>query len=273
MARLPTISPTKVSTYLACPVKYRWTYVDERGKLYMRSKSYFSFGTSLHKALQRLHDSDDAGVQTTEEVVGALDEAWVSAGYLSVTEAGEAQAEGRRILRDYAERTEEIRREGRTLFVEKRLRIAFERFALLGIVDRIDEHPDGTLEIVDYKSGRGEVRPEDVADDLSMLIYGLLVAEKFPDRRITATIIALRTGSSATVEFTPAALAEVRADVLEIGHEILDRDYPAIDPVAKRICLHCDFLRLCKAHPGFQEELSEIERTLAEAASAAIAST
>ncbi|HCE00424.1 MAG TPA: hypothetical protein DER07_05235, partial [Armatimonadetes bacterium] len=83
MARKPTLSPTKISTYLACPSKYRWTYVDERGRWYIRSKSYFSFGTTLHKVLQRFHDSRDAGVQTVGQALAAYEESWIEAGFES----------------------------------------------------------------------------------------------------------------------------------------------------------------------------------------------
>ena len=33
-------------------------YVDDRGKWYLKAKSYYSFGTTLHRVLERFHDAD-----------------------------------------------------------------------------------------------------------------------------------------------------------------------------------------------------------------------
>src|SRR5437660_5903394 len=99
----PSLSPTKLSTYLACPVKYRWTFVDDRGKLYLRSKSYYSFGTSLHRALERLHGAEDNGVEPTAQALAAFEENWIDAGFSSAEEMAEAYHEGKEILERHVE--------------------------------------------------------------------------------------------------------------------------------------------------------------------------
>ena len=50
--RKPTLSPTKIRTYLECAVKYRYVYVDKIGRFYLRARSYYSFGSTLHHVLQ-----------------------------------------------------------------------------------------------------------------------------------------------------------------------------------------------------------------------------
>ncbi len=255
MARKPTLSPTKITTYLACPDKYKWTYLDARGKWYLRSKSYYSFGTSLHSVLQRFHDTGDRGVTTTSEAVAALEESWVEAGYSSQDEMAQALSEGKAIVERYVELRAVEAVSAKTLFVEKTLRADMGRFVLLGRLDRIDEHEDGTVEVVDYKSGRGTVTPEDVATDIAMGCYQLLLRRSFPDRPVRATILALRSGDRASATFTEEEAAEFEACVLAIGHEILDRDYASLLPVPKAICPTCDFLPLCRKHPEFEEAL------------------
>jgi RecB family exonuclease len=251
MARKPTLSPSKLSTYLACPVKYKWTYVDERGRWYRRSRKQFSFGTSLHAVLQRFHDSGDAGVETVAQATAALEENWIEAGYSSQDEMMQALDEGKEILERYIETYAAEPVTAKTLFVEKTLRLDLGEFELLGRLDRVDETDDGSLEVVDYKTGRTQVEADDVATDLAMGCYQLLLRAHHGGRHVRARIVAVRTGASATASMTDSEARQFRDDLVALGHDVLHRDYEGLVPVGKPLCLDCDFLALCKQHPEF----------------------
>lgn len=251
MARKPTLSPTKITTYLACPVKYRWTYLDPRGRMLLRAKSYYSFGTTLHRVLEQFHDTEQTGVTTTAEVLAAYEEGWIDAGFASAEEMAEVFGEGKEILERYVAEEKQSQRKAKTLFVEKQLRLDLGDFALIGRIDRVDEYEDGTLEIVDYKSGRQEVTQEDVENDIAMLCYQLLMRHKFPDQPVCATILALRSGRRATVAATDAQLAEFQADLVVLGRQILSEQLEDHQPVAKPLCVNCDFRSLCSQYPDF----------------------
>lgn len=255
MSRKPTLSPSKLSTYLACPVKYRWTYVDARGKWYVRAKSCYSFGSTLHRTLEQFHSGGRAGVPTTDEVLAAYEENWIDAGYSSPEEMAEAHGDGKAMLLQFVER-ERTREEGRrTAFVERLFRLDLDDFDLIGRPDRIDEHEDGTYEIVDYKTGREQVCSDDVANSLAMSVYQLLVRRTFPDRAVRATICALRTGASASHALTDEELDALEASLRELGARILSDDFFEFEPRLKHICDRCDFIPLCKRHGAFAEEL------------------
>lgn len=252
MARKPTLSPTKITTFLACPSKYRWTYVDDRGKWYLRAKSYYSFGTTLHTVLQRFHDAGDVGVATTADALKAYEESWIDAGFKSGEEMAEAFSEGQQILERYVDEHRARPVPTNTLFVEKTLSKDMGDFILKGRVDRIDEHEDGTLEIVDYKSGREVVGVEEVESDIAMACYQLLLAEKYPDRPIRTTIVALRTGAFASANLRPDAVAEFERDLVILGRQILGARYDELAPIYKALCDRCDFSSLCRRHPQYQ---------------------
>ncbi len=253
MGRQPTLSPTKITTYLACPTKYFWTYVDQRGRWYVKSKSYYSFGTTLHAVLQRFHDSKDTGVTTVGEAVSALEESWIDAGYSSQDEMMQAMAEGKAIVESYVERREKEVVTAQTMYVEKLVRRDLGPFALIGRVDRVDEHEDGTLEVIDYKSGRLEVSEEDVKHDLAMNCYQVIMEGLFPDRQIVSSIIALRSGKRATARLTAEESAEFLADITRLGTVILDLDWEGHSPQRKPLCERCDFVPLCKKSPGYDQ--------------------
>jgi putative RecB family exonuclease len=251
VAKKPTLSPSKITTYLACPDKYKWTYVDDRGKWYLRSRSYYSFGSTLHSVLQRFHDSGDHGVTTTHEAVAALEESWIEAGYSSQEEMMQAMAEGKVIIENYIDNFRAQPVTAETVYIEKLMRRDLGPFVLLGRLDRVDQHKDGTIEIVDYKSGRQSVAAEDVATDLAMNCYALLLQDKHPGCAITASIIALRTNTKASFAFDPNELEVFRKDVEVLGLEILSRDFTGLMPVSKALCKNCDFLALCRKHEDF----------------------
>lgn len=254
MPRKPTLSPSKIATYLACPAKYKWTYVDDRGRWYLRSKSYYSFGTTLHRVLQRFHDSSDAGVQTVHQAVAAVEESWVDAGYASAQEMQEALGEGKALIEAYVSRQVLEPSEATTILIEKQFRKDLGQFALIGRVDRVDEYPDGTLEIIDYKSGRASVETEDVQGDLAMSCYQLLLREKFPGRPVCASILAIRSNQKATYAMSDDEAEEFERDLVFLGQEILDRDYEGLVPTYKPdLCPECDFVALCRQHPDYSE--------------------
>jgi RecB family exonuclease len=252
VARKPTLSPSKITTYLACPVKYKWTYVDNRGKWYMRAKSHYSFGTTLHHVLQRFHDQGDQGVTTAHEALAALEEGWIEAGYQSQEEMDQALAEGRTIVAEYVEAVQRAPITSQTVFIEKTLRMDMGEFVLLGRLDRLDQTEDGWLDIIDYKSGRRGVTEEEVAHDLAMSIYQLLVRHHYPEQKVRATIIALRVGERASASLADDEAASLAEDLTALGAEILSRDYEGIIPVGKDLCHRCDFLALCRKDPSFE---------------------
>lgn len=232
-------------------MKYHLTYQDPRGKWYLRSKSYYSFGSTLHKVLERFHDSSDSGVTTTHQAVAALEESWIEAGYNSQEEMMQAMAEGKAIVEGYIEQVKREPVTASTLLVEKMLRMDMGEFVMIGRLDRVDEHPDGTLEVVDYKSGRSGVSSEDVESDLAMGIYQLLLREHYPGRPTRATIIALRAGTRASSSLSTGDAESMAADLRVLGGEILNRDWEDAVPVRKSLCAECDFLPICRKHPEF----------------------
>jgi putative RecB family exonuclease len=251
VARKPTMSPSRMTTYLACPVKYRWTYIDPRGRWYLKSRSYYSFGSSLHKVLERFHDEGDVGVTTVAQAVAAVEESWIDAGYGSAEEMAEAMGEGREMVERYVEEVISQEKEGKTIFVEKSLSMEFDRFRLLGRVDRIDELPDGTLEIFDYKTGRSTVDESELDGDIALGCYQLLLKQLYPMSPVKATIIALRSGARGSTSLSDDALVAFQRDIEALGNEILDTEFEELVPVGKPLCIGCDFIALCKKHPEF----------------------
>lgn len=251
MPRKPTLSPTRIETYLTCAVKYRYIYHDKIGRFYLKARPGYSFGSTLHHVLQSFHEEVKVTgeSQSVEHLHEQMEARWISAGYETPEQEAEYRARGADIVQAYhAAAQERIARQVETLWTEKTITTDLGPFKLQGRVDRIDRHADGTLEIVDYKSGRMEVTAEEVADSLAMNIYQWILRRNHPGVRVVSTLYALRSGQHASAEMTDEELETFAADILAIGEEILNRDYEAVRPVPIPACEECEFLPRCQTY-------------------------
>lgn len=252
MPRKPILSPTRIRTYLQCEVKYYHTYLNPQGKRYIRARREYSFGSTMHAVLQHLHAEGGVEKVSVEQLQQVMQQQWVQAGYEAPEQEAAFQQMGALLLQQYHVQQQQALQQTppeqrpRLLMQEQFLRMDMGRFVLVGRVDRVDEHPDGTLEIIDYKSFRTLVTPEEVHDDLAMCCYQILLKELYPDRRIIATIVALQTGSYASASLTDDELRDFREDIRILGEEIVGRDFEYLQPQRIPYCEGCDFLPLCE---------------------------
>lgn len=238
----PTLSPSKLTTYLACPVRYRWAFVDPRGKWYVRSRATYSFGTTLHQVLATFHAR--GAVDTVDEVLSTYEENWLDAGYSSAEEMAEAFGDGKEILETYVEEARRSPATAQTLFVERTLKRDMGEFELVGRIDRVDRTEAG-IEIIDYKTGASAPKPDEAAHSLALGCYALLLEAQYPATPISATLVALRSGARSSATFEADVLRRLEATIVEIAARIMDPEQdPAPSP--KALCRTCDFLPLCR---------------------------
>ena len=245
--RKPEFSPTRLRAFLTCPMLYRLDYVEKVGKFYHRARAGFTFGSTLHQALQTFHEDGGTASVSAPELVAKMETVWQSQGYTDAAQEQAHKVEAARILETYHAASEARAEETRPFLIEKMLKWDMGPFVLTGRIDRIDEHlSDGALEIVDYKSGRTNVTEADVKGAVAMSVYQLLAKRSNPDRRVFATIHALRGGVTASASYTDEEMDALEDDLRGLGLAILEKDFEAVRPVPlPRECPYCDFLPLC----------------------------
>lgn len=107
-----------------------------------------------------------------------------------------------------------------------------------GAVDRIDEEPDGSLHVVDYKTGKG-----DDPDELQLPIYAIVVSRAHNRAVSKMSYLMLEHGKryteSVTIEGNMATLRRVKEIIAKIPTSTRREDYvcPAGDN-----CRHCEYL-------------------------------
>jgi RecB family exonuclease len=173
MAALPYMSASRLKLYEECPQKYKFQYVD---KLPQAERSYFSFGSTVHAALESwikpLTLAPPQPIGTLDDLLAFYDAEWLREGYRNQEEEFGYYEKGRRILTDYYDHY--VKSKPRTIAVERELTADFGDVRVKGIVDRVDFDEANGLEIVDYKSGvKLSQRDADESEQLTM--YQILV--------------------------------------------------------------------------------------------------
>lgn len=227
------LSFTRYRIRRECPWKYRLMFVEGR-RIPLNPNS--SFGLSLHRALEAWLSG---GERTLESLREALDGAWLRQGYPDAKDEARWRAKAGRVLDDF-HRAEESRR-SRTAGVEKEFIWTLGRHEIRGMIDRIDQGPDGAYELVDYKTGSGVPTTAQVAADLQLRFYALGAKRGLGIAPSTLTVDCVAVGERVSAPYDPsgeAALADdlsAAADAIEAGDFKPDTNF----------CPRCDFRRDC----------------------------
>lgn len=236
--RKPSYSPSRLATYQACPRKYYFQYV---AKLPTRPWANQVFGATLHRSLHALHSAGGPQVQPVQETVAHLDKTWSDAGFATKADAEAARKRGRQLLEDYHDRWADD--DGTPIILEKRLTAPYRAIKFLGILDRVDRLGDGSLAIIDYKSG---YQPETIGPTTlqQMAIYHHLVRDRLGE--IPSVLLVHYLSDNARVPL-PLDLADIE-DLLFLAYETAERisGDEAWKPVPAEHCQWCDFERTCK---------------------------
>ncbi|GBC90509.1 MAG: PD-(D/E)XK nuclease family protein [Fimbriimonadales bacterium] len=246
--RKPSLSPTKITTYLTCRVKYYWAYLTPYGKWMKRPNAALSLGANLHRVLQAFHELGGAETLSEAQTRTLLEQLWSHEGFATPHESEQHKQLGETLLQNYYQTQAEQPSEARLLFTERLLRKDMGEFVLIGRIDRVDEYPDGTLEIIDYKSGRKQLTPEQVQGDVALHCYALLLRELYPERPLRIAIYALQIGEKLSLPVEQDTLDEFATLIHDLGVQILTEDYSAIVPEPFEACEGCEFLELCQRH-------------------------
>ncbi len=152
-----TLSPSKVTAFTNCPLAFRFSQIEHRPE---PPSPPSVKGTLVHAALEGLFWHHRAGDRTPVAAAAELERAWVMLQEddefvqleLDRDAADAFLAEARALVDNYF-RLEDPN-EAHAVGVELGVETMVDGMRLRGIIDRLDVAPDGSLIVVDYKTGR-----------------------------------------------------------------------------------------------------------------------
>lgn len=227
------ISFTRYRVYRECPWKYKLHFVDGR-KIPPTAKA--SFGLSLHRALEAWFRRNDLSL---DALLAAYDSQWLPVGYADESEESRYKGKGERILNRFFD--EEENRRARTVGVEKEFIWPSGPHQIRGMIDRIDQGPDGAYELIDYKTGSGVPKPEEVASDAQMRFYALGASRGLHLTPATLTVDCVAVGARVSAPYDPSGEDALEADVRAAASGI---EAGVFEPKTS-YCPRCDFRKDC----------------------------
>jgi DNA helicase-2/ATP-dependent DNA helicase PcrA len=227
------ISFTRYRIYRECPWKYKLIFIDGR-RIPLNPKS--SYGLSLHRALESWLTSGDDSLEALFEALRAR---WRAEGYPD--EAAEARwyAKAERTLARF--QNEESSRRARVIGVEKEFVWTLGSHSVRGMIDRIDQGPDGAYELIDYKTGPEAPTAAQVAADLQLRFYALGARRGLGLRAATVTMDCVTAGERVSAPYDPAGEDALAADIAAAAAAIEAGAFPP----DTSFCPRCDFRNDC----------------------------
>jgi RecB family exonuclease len=255
--RLYACTPTRLTTWLDCPRRYRFSYLDRPTPPKGPPWAHNSLGSSVHNALRSWWDVPLE--RRTPQAAGSLVESgWLTDGYRDEAQSASVRARARAMVERYVARLDPA---DEPRAVERTVATKTERLALSGRVDRIDERvgEDGPeLVVVDYKTGRRPLVESEARGSLALAMYVLGARRTLRAAARRVELHHLPTDDVQGFDHTEESLgrhlqrAEAIADeasaadaVFKAG-EVQPAELDAVFPARPgALCGWCDFQRQC----------------------------
>jgi RecB family exonuclease len=177
--RLYPCTPTRLTSWLDCPRRYRMTYLDRPPAPKGPPWAHNSLGASVHNALAGWWRLPRAG-RTVGAAGDLLEGGWIDQGYVSDAQSARFRQGARRMVERY---TEALDPAAEPLGVERTVATRTEQIVLSGRIDRLDERrgPGGDTElaVVDYKTGKRPLTTDDARTSMPLALYALAAARMF----------------------------------------------------------------------------------------------
>ena len=190
--KLYACTPTRLTSWLDCPRRYRMTYLDRPPPPKGAPWAHNSVGASVHNALAGWWRRPLPG-RTVTAAGDLLQAGWIGQGFADERQSARQRARARAMVESYVARLDPA---DEPLGVERTVATRTDRIAVSGRIDRLDERlagppvPPGAvgpaaqagrdrgteLVVVDYKTGRHLLSTDDARSSLALALYAVAAA-------------------------------------------------------------------------------------------------
>jgi DNA helicase II / ATP-dependent DNA helicase PcrA len=233
------LSASAIDTYENCGLQFK---LDRDWRLAAKPAAAMQYGAAMHRVLKAYFDAAKLGRPMTEAELIELFRRDLAEAKIQETYQYELyEKQGIAQLRDFL--AAQAQRPPHVLRTEQVFEIAMGATTVIGRIDRIDSRPDGSVAIVDYKTGKA--RDQKNADEsLQLSLYAIAAHEKWGYRVGSLAFYNLEDNLPVLTTRTVEQLAEARQRVDAAAQGIAAGQFEAKTGIH---CNFCAYRSLCPA--------------------------
>jgi len=235
-----SLSATAVETYETCPLQFKF---ERDWKLSRQVHAAMQYGAAMHRVLLTYYDSVRLGrTKTDEELMQMFRDDPGMAVIQDDYQRGLYLKQGLQQLADFLAATRSASAP-EVLHTEQWFDVQIAGTKVAGRIDRMDRAADGSVNIVDYKTGKARSQ-EDADESLQLSIYAIAAREKWGYRVGALVFHNLEGNVPVFSKRTDFQLEEARERVLAVVRGIAAGNFK---PKPDFYCNFCAFRGLCPA--------------------------
>jgi DNA helicase II / ATP-dependent DNA helicase PcrA len=230
------LSASDLDTYRICPLKYKFARVF---RIPQEPTIHQRFGIAVHQVLERFHASGGGPLSRLKEL---FEISWRRSGFGGSDDEQQFRERAIEALERYWRL--DRKSDAEPVWFERSFAFKLGPHLLRGRVDRVDRHPDGSYELIDYKTGKAKTA-EELREDVQLSLYQMGARESWRLETSAQSYFYVLTGEKVPVEHSEEELERVKETVAEIAGGILKQRFePTPSP---DICRFCDYRIICPA--------------------------
>ena len=244
------LSYSQIETFKMCPLHYKLRYI--LGILTPASPS-LSFGATIHLVLKEAYKLKSQGEKINQnKLFQLLEKNWLREGYIDKRYEQEMKKRGKKYLEDYYEK--EFTKDIKPLLLEQAFTLPLKTqngfLRIGGKIDRVDDLGNGSIEIIDYKTGRLPTK-RDIDVNLQLSMYALAATEirelpfgKSPEE-IVLSLYFFDVQEKISTTRTQEQLEEEKEKIMAIAKEIESSDFKCS---GNKLCRSCEYKMFCETN-------------------------
>ncbi len=230
------LSYSQLDTFMTCPLQYRYRYML---KIPVPPSAALSFGDTMHKTIRAFYELVKSGAHPTkQDLLRFLDDHWSHLGYGDKKYEEKMKRHGRDLLAGFYAKGFDPQVIPTGLEEPFKIKIT-PTLTLGGKIDRIDKLKDGTMEIIDYKTGTAP-KTRDPRKDLQLTVYAMAAHEE----NVIVSFYFFEDQTKVSGTRTKEQLVAAREEIAKRAEEISRSDFRA---TPGKFCDFCEFRMICEA--------------------------
>jgi len=242
--KISYLSYSQLSTFTTCPLQYKYRYIV---KIPVPPSAALTFGDTIHRTVHAFYELVKNKERPTKDMLlRLLDDCWSSIGYGGKQYEEKMKAHGRELLEGFFDKGYDPKIIPSGLEEPFKIKIT-PTLTLGGKIDRMDTLADGSIEIIDYKTGQAP-KSRDVTKDPQLTVYALSVSSvgmfHAPPKKVIVSFYFFEDQMKVSAVRTKDELEKAKTEIAEKANEIEHSDFA---PTPGRHCDFCEFRLICEA--------------------------